>query len=120
MANCNHLGKKFCALCDKRTQKRELSEEVLFEVSDLFKVFADSTRTKILFFLDEGAHTVSEIATHLNTSLSAVSHQLRILKSYKLVKGERSGKEIIYSLSDHHVMHIVECAVDHVLGENCE
>lgn len=96
------------------------AEEVLFDVADLFKVFGDGTRTKILFSLYKKEKTVSELASGLNMSLSAVSHQLRVLKSAKLVKGERSGKEIIYSLDDDHVLTIINCAISHVLGENCQ
>jgi len=93
------------------------SENLLFEVSDLFKVFGDATRTKILFLLNKTKKTVSEIANELNMTLSAVSHQLRILKTAKLVKGERAGKEIFYSLDDDHVMLIIDSAMSHVLGD---
>lgn len=95
----------------------EENEELLFEVSDLFKVFGDATRTKILFLLNKTQKTVSEIANELNMTLSAVSHQLRILKSAKLVKGQRAGKEIFYSLDDDHVMTIIDSAMSHVLGD---
>ncbi|MCH5162457.1 MAG: helix-turn-helix transcriptional regulator [Clostridiales bacterium] len=89
-------------------------EELLTDMAELFKVFGDSTRTKILAALDESEMCVCCISAILNMSVSAVSHQLRILRHSKLVKTRRVGKEIYYSLDDVHVGEIFEKALEHV------
>ena len=78
-------------------------EEELYDLADLFKVFADSTRIRILFVLFESEVCVCDLAKVLNMTQSAVSHQLRILKQNKLVKARRDGQSIFYSLADDHV-----------------
>ena len=80
-------------------------EEELYDLADLFKVFADSTRIRILFVLFESEVCVCDLAKVLNMTQSAVSHQLRILKQNKLVKNRREGKSIFYSLADDHVQN---------------
>ena len=82
-------------------------EEELYDLADLFKVFADSTRIRILFVLFESEVCVCDLAKVLNMTQSAVSHQLRILKQNKLVKNRREGKSIFYSLADDHVRMII-------------
>lgn len=89
-------------------------DEVLFTVAELFKVFGDSTRIKILYTLFESELCVFDIAQLLNLTQSAVSHQLRILKDAKLVKFRREGKSIFYSLDDDHVRSIISLGMDHV------
>lgn len=89
-------------------------ENLLTDMAELFKVFGDSTRTKILAALAECEMCVCCISAILNMSVSAVSHQLRILRHSKLVKTRREGKEIYYSLDDDHVGEIFETALKHI------
>jgi len=89
-------------------------EESLYDLAELFKVFGDSTRIKILWALDKAEMCVCDLAYLLNMSQSAVSHQLRILKQAKLVKNRREGKIIFYSLDDEHVRHIFEMGLNHI------
>ncbi|MBP3505942.1 MAG: helix-turn-helix transcriptional regulator [Lachnospiraceae bacterium] len=89
-------------------------EEVLYEVAELFKVFGDSTRIRILYALFGNELCVGDIAEVLSMSQSSVSHQLRILKDAKLVKFRREGKSIFYALDDDHVYHIMEMGMEHV------
>lgn len=95
--------------------ERDLPEdEVLYDLAELFKMFADSTRVKILYALFESELCVCDIAKLLNLTQSAVSHQLRILKGGKLVKYRREGKVVFYALADDHVRSIIEMGMDHV------
>lgn len=89
--------------------------EVLFELADLFKVFGDSTRIRIMFTLFEQEISVLSIAEALGMEQSTISHQLRILRQNKLVRSRREGKQIYYSLDDDHVKKIIEMGVDHIL-----
>lgn len=89
--------------------------EVMFDLADLFKVFGDSTRLRILFTLFEEERSVGEIADILNMEQSTISHQLRVLRTNKLVKIRRDGKQIFYSLDDDHVKKVIEMGLDHVL-----
>ncbi|MGL4654285.1 MAG: ArsR/SmtB family transcription factor [Sarcina sp.] len=89
-------------------------EETLYDLAELFKVFGDSTRIKILCSLFEAEMCVCDIATTLNMSQSAVSHQLRVLKNAKLVKFRRDGKVVYYSLDDDHVKHIFNEGLNHI------
>lgn len=93
------------------------SEESLFDVAELFKIFGDSTRIRILFALREGEVCVCDLAQALSMTQSAVSHQLRILKQSKLVKNRREGKSIFYSLADDHVMTIIAQGLEHINEE---
>ena len=89
-------------------------ENILYDLAELFKVFGDSTRIRILFALFESEMSVSDIAESLQMTQSAISHQLRILKQSKLVGARREGKQIIYSLADDHVRTIINQGWDHV------
>lgn len=89
-------------------------EDTLFDLAELFKIFGDSTRIKILFSLLENKMPVNAIAETLSMTQSAVSHQLRILKTNGLVKFERDGKSLIYSLADDHVTSILTLGLDHI------
>ena len=82
-------------------------ETELYDLAELFKVFGDSTRIRILFVLFEAEVCVCDLAKVLNMTQSAISHQLRILKQNKLVKNRREGKSIFYSLADDHVRTII-------------
>lgn len=90
------------------------SEDVLYDVAELFKVFGDSTRTNILMALFESDMCVCDLCSLLQMTKSAISHQLRVLRQSKLVKARKSGKEVIYSLADDHVKGIFEMAIEHV------
>lgn len=88
-------------------------DEVYF-LSEFFKVFADSTRIKILFVLRDGEQCVNDIAATLEMSQSSISHQLRVLKQNRLVKFRRDGKTIYYSLADAHVVNILSQGLEHI------
>ena len=90
------------------------TEEELYDLAELFKVFGDSTRIRILFQLFDKQLSVGELADLLNMNQSAVSHQLKVLKQAKLVKNRRDGKSIIYSLDDEHVRTIIAMGIDHI------
>lgn len=90
------------------------TEEELYDLAELFKVFGDSTRIRILFQLFDKELSVTELADLLNMNQSAVSHQLKVLKQAKLVKNRRDGKSIIYSLDDEHVRTIIAMGIDHI------
>ncbi len=90
------------------------SDETVYNLTEVFKVFGDPTRAKILCCLNVQSLFVGELAEVLNMSLSAVSHQLRILRNAKLVKSEKMGKEVLYSLDDDHVMSIIELTLTHL------
>ena len=92
-------------------------EEELYDLADLFKVFADSTRIRILFVLFESEVCVCDLAEALNMTQSAISHQLRILKQNKLVKSRREGKSVFYSLADGHVRTIIDQGREHFHGK---
>ena len=89
-------------------------DETLYDLSELFRVFGDSTRIKILYVLFESELCVCDIARLLNLTQSAVSHQLRILKDAKLVRFRREGKIIFYALDDEHVRNILSMGMEHV------
>ena len=92
-------------------------DDVIYSLAELFKMFGDPTRAKILQCLQIRDLYVGEIADILDMSISAVSHQLRVLRSAKLVKGTKEGKEVKYSLDDDHVTKILEYGLTHVNEE---
>ena len=109
--------------CDVHNVHRELvdrigkempSDDELYDLAELFKVFGDSTRIKILFALFESEMCVCDIAETLNMTQSAISHQLKILKQSKLVGNRREGKSIIYYLADDHVRTIIDQGINHI------
>lgn len=89
-------------------------DEMLYDLAEFFKVFADSTRIKIIYALSKSEMCVCDISEILNVSQSAVSHQLRMLKQMKLVKYRREGKSIFYSLSDEHIEDIFNKGMEHI------
>ena len=89
-------------------------EEELYDLSELFKVFGDSTRIRILYVLFEAEMCVCDIAEVLSMTQSAISHQLRLLKQAKLVKNRREGKTVYYSLADDHVRTIIDQGMEHI------
>ena len=113
------------ALCCEETEVHEGTveqvrsqlpqDEVLYDLAELFKIFGDSTRVKILYALLEAELCVCDIAKLMDVSQSAVSHQLRVLKGSKLVKFRREGKTLYYSLADEHVFRILSQGMEHIL-----
>ena len=95
--------------------KRDMpDEEVLYDLAELFKIFGDSTRIKILYVLFASEMCVCDIAQLLGMTQSAISHQLRSLKQSKLVKARREGKTVFYALADGHVHTILSQGMEHV------
>lgn len=106
----------------QRIQQAQLHvpcEEAMFALADLYKVFGDSTRLRILYALDENELCVCDIADVLGMTASAISHQLRVLKQAKLVKYRREGKTVFYALDDSHVHGILKQGIEHI-GETVE
>lgn len=89
-------------------------EEKLYDLAELFKVFGDSTRIRILFVLFESEVCVCDLAEALGMTQSAVSHQLKILKNAELVRARREGKSVFYALADDHVRTIIRQGMDHI------
>ena len=89
-------------------------ETELYDLAELFKIFGDSTRIRILFVLFEAEVCVCDLAAALNMTQSAISHQLRILKQSRLVKSRREGKSVFYSLADAHVRTIISQGQEHI------
>ena len=98
----------------KKVNSRMPDEDELYDLAELFKVFGDSTRIRILYVLFEEELCVCDIAQTLNMSQSAISHQLRILKQSGLVKNRREGKQVFYSLADDHVRTIIAQGREHI------
>lgn len=99
---------------DTNDNNKMPKEGVVLSLAELFKTLGDPTRVKILSCLKAKDMCVGEIADALNMTTSAISHQLRVLKAIKLVKGTKEGKEVRYSLDDDHVTLIMQCGLDHV------
>ena len=93
-------------------------EDIIYDLAELFKVFGDSTRTKIISALFEAELCVCDICAVLSMTKSAVSHQLRILRQTNLVKARRAGKEVFYSLDDDHIYQIYQTALKHLTEED--
>lgn len=98
----------------KKVQKEMPSEDTLYDLTELFRIFGDSTRVRILYVLFEAEMCVCDIAMLLGLTQSAVSHQLRALKNARLVKARRDGKTVFYSLADDHVKTIIDQGLEHV------
>lgn len=90
------------------------TEEEIYDLSEFYKVFGDSTRIKILYVLRQQELCVNDIAAELAMTPSSISHQLRILKQHRLVKYRRDGKTICYSLADDHVVTILNQGLEHI------
>ncbi len=98
----------------RRVGQKMPSEESLYDLAELFKVFGDSTRIKIIWALFEEEMCVCDIAHLLNMTHSAISHQLRVLKQARLVRPRREGKNIYYSLDDQHIEEIFHQGLSHI------
>ena len=103
---------KVVKLCAEITLSKDVEE--LFELAELFKIFGDTTRIKILYVLFESEMCVCDIAQLLNMTVSAISHQLRILKQARLVKFRKEGKSVFYSLADDHIKKIIDNGIEHI------
>ncbi len=90
------------------------TENTLYDLAELFKYFGDSTRIRILYVLFDGEMCVNDISERLGMTQSAVSHQLKFLKTGKLVSSRRDGKSIYYALADDHVRSIINLGIEHV------
>ena len=110
--NCEYLHIHEDAV--KRVESSLPPAEQLFDLAELFKIFGDSTRIKILYALFEEEMCVCDIAQILNMTQSAISHQLRILKQARLVKFRKCGKTVFYSLADNHIQKIIGNGMDHI------
>lgn len=95
--------------------KSMLSEETIAAMAERFKSLGDPTRLRILALLFDGERGVSDLAEHLKVSQSAVSHQLRILRAYDIVRFRKEGREVFYSLADDHVRDILLRTLEHIL-----
>ena len=120
MKNINEARPPSCE-CDEVHEERVASKrgdmpdtETLYELSDFFKIFGDSTRMSILFAIDGTELCVCDIASLLSMTKSAVSHQLKILRQSDLIKYRKCGKNVFYSLADDHVRDIIEKALEHI------
>lgn len=118
-----HKNELECECCEQVEVHQDLlkivneslpDENELYDLAELFKVFGDSTRIRILYVLFESEVCVCDLASALNMTQSAISHQLRILKQNKLVKSRRDGKSIFYSLADDHVKTIIAQGREHI------
>ena len=92
-------------------------DEMLYDLADLFRMFADSTRVRILNELMKKEVGVTELANELQMTTSAISHQLRVLKDSRLIRSRRDGKGILYSLADDHVLSIISQGLEHIEEE---
>lgn len=110
-------------LCEEKCEHKNLIEQVeknmpdidtLYELAELYRIFGDSTRIRILYVLFESEVCVCDIAEVLGMTVSAISHQLRVLKSARLVKFRREGKTCFYSLADTHVKDIIARGIEHI------
>ena len=108
--SCNVIHKEVVENVKNKLPK----EETLYDLAELSKVFGDSTRIKIICSLFESEMCVCDLSVLLNISQSAISHQLRVLKSARLVKFRRAGKVIYYSLDDEHIKQIFDAGLHHI------
>ena len=98
----------------ERVRNQIPGEDTLYDLSELFRIFGDSTRIRILYVLFESEMCVCDIAALLGMTQSAISHQLRALKNARLVKARREGKTVFYALADDHVKTIINQGLEHV------
>ena len=108
--SCNVIHKEVVENVKNKLPK----EETLYDLAELFKVFGDSTRIKIICSLFESEMCVCDLSCLLNMTQSAISHQLRVLKSARLVKFRRNGKVVYYSLDDEHIKQIFDAGLHHI------
>ena len=107
---CNYIHEDIV----NETKDKMPEDEMLYDLAELFKVFGDTTRIKILYALFSNEMCVCDIANLLNMTQSAISHQLRVLKQARLVKFRKDGKTVYYSLDDSHISQIFNCGLNHI------
>ena len=112
-AECCELLHLHEEIVDK-VRKMIPSEDTLYDLTELFRIFGDSTRVRILYALFASEMCVCDIAAILGMTQSAISHQLRALKNARLVKARREGKTVFYALADDHVRSIIDQGIEHV------
>ena len=110
MCDCNIIHQNAVNIALKNKPK----EKELENLTTLFKILGDSTRTKILWILDHHEMCVCDIANVLNMTKSSISHQLAILREAGIVRFRRSGKEVYYTLDDEHISHLYEIGLEHI------
>lgn len=108
--NCNYINEKAI----KEVNKNMLDDNVLIDMADFFKIFGDCTRLKIINVLLNSKMCVCDIANVLGMTHSAISHQLRVLKQFKIVKYQKVGKVVYYELDDDHIEKIFDEGKDHI------
>lgn len=111
--DCNQIHPDAVSL----VQAHMPGEDPIYEVAELFKVFGDSTRARIICALSISELCVCDLSCLLNMSQSAISHQLRILKQARMVKNRRSGKSVYYSLTDDHIRQLFSVAFEHIMED---
>ncbi len=105
--NCEHIF-------DNELKNVKMDENLIEKLENFYSAFSTASRIKILYALTKSKFCVCELGTLLNMTKSAVSHQLKLLKELGLIKGEKSGKEVVYSLQDAHVKDLIEISIDHI------
>ena len=108
--DCNIIHKEAVNLA----KEKMIDEHTFNRLLNFYKLIADSTRIRILFVLDQHEMCVCDIANSLNMTKSAISHQLKALKEYELIKSRKDGKEVFYTLNDEHVTQVFEVALEHI------
>ena len=111
LPKCTHEGAHEVIRLDMPTA------DDLYDLAELFKIFGDSTRVRILYALFDRRLCVCELAQALEMTMSAISHQLRVLKQADLVRFERVGKTVYYFLADDHVRSILGCGMEHIMED---
>lgn len=130
MNNCSYIRGDFldnfkqdvCSCFDKNKvdmiKSKSLSNDIIYNMADFFKIFSDSTRLKILYALLESELCVGDLVQALGMHQSTISHQLRILRQNNLVKFKKDGKAVIYSLDDSHVFEILSQGLSHLMHKD--
>lgn len=116
--NLNDICQCFNQHNVNKAKNNALSDEIIYDMADFFKIFSDSTRVKILYTLLDCELCVGDLVLALDMTQSAVSHQLRILRQNNIVKFRKEGKAVIYSLDDSHVFEILSQGLSHLLHKN--
>lgn len=116
---CSDVDVIHADIVDK-VKKNFPSNQLINTLLDFFKIFGDTTRVKIMCSLDKSEMCVGDISVLLDMTVSAVSHQLKILREASLVKTKRQGKIVFYSLADEHVQRIIECGIEHIIEKESE
>ena len=110
VCDCNVIHKDVV----ERTTNMMLDDDLFYKIADFYKILGDTTRTKILFALDQGEMCVCDIANVLSMSKSSISHQLSTLRRSGIVRCRKDGKEVYYMLDDDHVKKVIEIGIEHI------